>query len=76
MVNGKMDFVTGITHLFDSDGMIGSIFKQYKSIQYFVMPAGGRITSIDQLEDGGEYVCAASRKFIPANYGMLTSFIP
>ncbi len=30
---------------------------------------GSRITSIDQVESGGEYVMASSKKFTPANYG-------
>ena len=29
----------------------------------------GRITSIDEVMDGGEYVCSSSRRFVAANYG-------
>ena len=48
-VTSKMDFINGVSYMFDTEGT--------------------RITSIDQVIDGGEYVCSSDRRFIPGNYG-------
>ena len=38
-------------------------------IAYMFDSEGQRITSIEQIEDGGAYVCSENRRFIAANYG-------
>ena len=38
-------------------------------VSYMFDTDGRRITSLEQIKDGGVYVCSASRKFVPGNYG-------
>ena len=32
-------------------------------------PEGRRITNLDQIMDGGTYICSSSKKLLPGNYG-------
>ena len=38
-------------------------------VSYIFDLDGNRLTSIDEIEDGGGYVCSSTRKFIMENYG-------
>ena len=38
-------------------------------VSYMFDLDGKRITSLDQIQDGGIYICSASKKFLPGNYG-------
>ena len=54
------------------DGLFVSAGKKMNipnGVNYMFDTDGGRITSIDQVFDGGEYVCSATKKFVPGNYG-------
>ena len=39
-------------------------------VSYMFDTEGRRITSLDQIQDGGVYVCSASKRFQPGNYGV------
>ena len=41
----------------------------FSGISYMFDSEGRRLTNIDQIMDGGVYICSSSKRFIPGNYG-------
>ena len=51
----------------------GSVLLAYGVRQVFTPTTGRRIRDVQQLTDGGSYVCAGFETFKPLNYGQSTS---
>ena len=58
--------VTSLESLFNE---INPKIDLLNGVSYMFDIDGKRITSLDQIQDGGIYICSASKKFLPGNYG-------
>ena len=58
--------VTSLDSLFRD---VGPKLDIINGVSYMYDTEGNRVTSIDEIKDGGEYVCSSSRRFVAANYG-------
>ena len=63
-IPGKM--ITSLDSLFRD---VGPKLDLDNGISYIFDLDGNRLTGIDEIEDGGEYVCSSSRRFVRENYG-------
>lgn len=69
----------GVNYVFRPGKMLTSLDSLFRDVSpkldldmgvsYIFDLDGNRLTSIDELEDGGEYVCSSTRRFVMENYG-------